>query len=141
MRSHRYTFSPRGKLNNYFDQSDPNDPHPLPPKVSGSQLLNQALTQIQSISVNPIFGNNSCAKCQASLEVAKFLALAAPEEGPNLAVELCLKFNFSTKCGATYGRINLGSVITQVVANADVGGYDGQVTLAAYFQVQSDIFS
>jgi sphingomyelin phosphodiesterase len=102
----------------------------LPPKASDSSLLDQALAQINSIIVNPIFGNNSCAKCQASLEVAKFLALAAPEQGPTLAVKLCLEFNFSTTCEATYGAINLGSVVTQVVANADVGGYDGQVLLS-----------
>lgn len=103
------------------------DPHPLPPVASPSRLHAQAFAQIQSIAVNPIFGDNKCARCQASLEVAKFLALAAPEEGPALAVELCEAFDFTTSCSATYNILGLGSVITQVIANADVGGYDGQV--------------
>jgi sphingomyelin phosphodiesterase len=59
--------------------------------------------------------------------VAKFLALAAPEQGPDMAVELCNYFNFSSTCGTQFSRLALGSVITQVVANADVGGVDGQV--------------
>ncbi|KAK0246153.1 sphingomyelin phosphodiesterase [Armillaria nabsnona] len=103
------------------------DPHPLPPVASPSRLHTQAFAQIQSIAVNPIFGDNKCARCQASLEVAKFLALAAPEEGPALAVELCEVFDFTTSCSATYNILGLGSVITQVIANADVGGYDGQM--------------
>ncbi|KAK0465473.1 Metallo-dependent phosphatase-like protein [Desarmillaria tabescens] len=75
----------------------------------------------------PSFGDNTCARCQAGLEIAKFLALAAPEEGPALAVELCEAFDFTTSCSATYNILGLGSVITQVIANADVGGYDGQM--------------
>jgi sphingomyelin phosphodiesterase len=71
--------------------------------------------------------------------VAKFLALAAPEEGPTLAVQLCLKYKFSKTCEATYSRINLGSVITQVIANADVGGYDGQVILIIAVRIQSNV--
>jgi sphingomyelin phosphodiesterase len=108
-------------------QNNTKDPHPLPPKASSQKLLNQALIQVQSLAENPVFGNDTCARCQAGLEIAKFLALAAPEQGPTLAVELCKRFNFSASCENTYSRTNLGSVITQVVANADVGGYDGQV--------------
>ena len=80
-----------------------------------------------SIASSQVFGNNSCAKCLASLEVGKFLALASPEQGPNLATELCLHFNFSSTCEDTYSVLALGSVVTQVIANADVGGLDGQV--------------
>ncbi|KAI0758376.1 hypothetical protein BC629DRAFT_1598051 [Irpex lacteus] len=46
------------------------------------------ITQVLSIDSNPVFGNDTCTKCQASLEVAKFIAMAAPEEGPALAVVL-----------------------------------------------------
>lgn len=74
-----------------------------------------------------MFDNNSCARCQASLEVAKFLALAAPEQGPNLAVTLCEYFNYSSSCEESYGPFVLGPVFTQVLSFADVGGYDGQV--------------
>lgn len=70
--------------------------------------------------------NTTCARCQASLEVAKFLALAAPEEGPTLAVMLCEYFKYSTSC-ENYGPLVLGPIFTQVLYFADVGGYDGQV--------------
>ena len=47
------------------------------------------MTQIVSIATNPIFGDDTCSKCIAGLEVAKFVALAAPSQLPNLAVQLC----------------------------------------------------
>nr|GAT46312.1 SER THR protein phosphatase family protein [Mycena chlorophos] len=107
-------------------KNDTTDPHPLPPTASASLLLEQAFNQIIAISTNANF-NSSCAKCQAGLEIAKFLALAAPAQGPVLAVRLCEHFNFSSTCGNQYSGLALGSVITQVVANANVGGYDGQL--------------
>ena len=78
---------------------------------------------------NPVFGSNTCAQCQALLEVLKFVSLAAPERGPDLVVVLCGTLKLSSTCEATFGRqgSGLGAVITQVVANADIGGYDGQV--------------
>lgn len=111
----------------------------MPPQASSSQLLSQALTQIQSIATSPIFANDPCAKCLAGLQVAKFLALAAPEQGSTLAVDLCTTYNFSSTCQATYGPLALGPVITQVVANADVGGYDGQVCGFQYIYVVSEL--
>ncbi|KAF8204403.1 Metallo-dependent phosphatase [Mycena galopus ATCC 62051] len=107
--------------------NDTTDPHPLPPTASSSQLLKAAFDQIIAISTNPMFGTNTCARCQAGLEVAKFLAMASPESGPELAVQLCFHFNFNSACGTQYSRLTLGSVITQVIANANVGGYDGQM--------------
>lgn len=103
------------------------DHHPLPPVASSERLVAQAIIQIQSVANNPIFGTNTCARCQAGLEIAKFLALAAPKEGPGLAVKLCEIFKFSSTCDITYGRFGSGAVLTQVIANADVGGLDGQV--------------
>ncbi|KII93956.1 hypothetical protein PLICRDRAFT_695030 [Plicaturopsis crispa FD-325 SS-3] len=102
------------------------DVHPLPPVASSSRLLSQAAAQIVSIATNPIFGNNTCAQCQAALEVAKFLALAAPHEGPALIVQMCEHFAFSSSCATTYGPLGLGNILTQVISNADAGGYDGQ---------------
>ncbi|KAG1858059.1 Metallo-dependent phosphatase-like protein [Suillus subalutaceus] len=69
---------------------------------------------------------STCARCQASLEVAKFLALAAPEQGTNLALALCQYFNYSSSCEKSYGPLVMGPILTQVVSFADVGGYDGQ---------------
>ncbi|KIY52639.1 sphingomyelin phosphodiesterase [Fistulina hepatica ATCC 64428] len=103
------------------------DPHPLPPTASSDLLLQLAIAQIKSIAANPVFGNDTCTQCLAGLEVAKFLALAAPEQGPALAVAICEAFDYESNCTTTFGIGAIGSPITQVVANADVGGYDGQL--------------
>ncbi|PCH34030.1 Metallo-dependent phosphatase [Wolfiporia cocos MD-104 SS10] len=110
-------------------QNDTWETHPLPPRASGAQLREYALGQIQAISTNPVFAGDTCAACQAALEVGKFLALAAPEEGPTLAVQLCQYFDYDSPedCAETYEQNALGSPITQVLAYADVGGYDGQM--------------
>ncbi|KAG2363419.1 sphingomyelin phosphodiesterase [Suillus spraguei] len=100
------------------------DPHPLPPPASSQMLLQQAVAQIISIAENTEF--STCAQCQASLEVAKFLVLAAPEQGSNLALTLCEYFNYSSSCEESYGPLVLGPILTQVAYFADVGGYDGQ---------------
>jgi sphingomyelin phosphodiesterase len=105
------------------------DAHPLPPKASPQRIYSEAFSQVLSIASNPIFGNDTCGRCLAGLEAAKFLALAAPQEGPTLAVALCKQFNFSPTCEQTYGEFGLGSTITQVVSNANVGGLDGQVSV------------
>ncbi|KAG1728628.1 sphingomyelin phosphodiesterase [Suillus paluster] len=107
-----------------ISQYDTADPHLLPSPASSQKLLQQAVAQIKSIAVNPMF--STCARCQASLEVAKFLALAAPEQGPTLALTLCEYFNYSSSCNKSYGPLVLGPILTQVVSFADVGGYDGQ---------------
>ncbi|KAJ3489575.1 hypothetical protein NLI96_g2003 [Meripilus lineatus] len=112
---------------NHLPKNNTEDPHPLPPKASNSLLLAHAIEQIISISTNPTFGTNTCSRCQAALEVAKFLAMAAPDQGPALAVAICFHFQPSSDCGTQFSQLGLGSVITQVVANADVGGYDGQM--------------
>lgn len=116
-----------------FTKSNTEDPRTLPPKASDSLLLQHAKTQITSIQNNALF--DSCTKCQASLEVAKFLALAAPEQGPELAVFTCNAFSLSTTCEATYEGTPLGAIVTQVFANADVGGFDGQVRMRCYISI------
>ncbi|KIJ13539.1 hypothetical protein PAXINDRAFT_13661 [Paxillus involutus ATCC 200175] len=113
-----------------FPKNDTVDPHPLPLPQEQSQLLQQALAQIQSIATNPALSNDTCAQCQASLSIAKMLVLAAPEQGPLLAEAVCEYFNYSTTCYDEYSRLALGSVFTQVVALGDMGGYDGQLICA-----------
>ena len=83
--------------------------------------------QVVSLVNSPVFGGDSCARCLAGLEVGKFVAMAAPELGPALAVALCVYFDFESDCYTEYSVLTLGAVVTQVVANADVGGFDGQV--------------
>jgi len=104
------------------------DPHPLPDAASPSQLLSAAVGQLRSLSTSPSFRNNTCAQCQAGLQLAKLLTLSAPAQGPTFFVEFCSTFNLSPTCNVTYALSDTGSVITQVVASADVGGYDGQVS-------------
>ncbi|KAH0828939.1 sphingomyelin phosphodiesterase [Lanmaoa asiatica] len=113
-----------------FPKNDTVDPHPLPLPQEPSQLLQQALSQIQSIATNPALTGGTCAQCQASLTIAKMLVLAAPEQGPLLAEAVCEHFNYSTTCYNEYSRIALGSVFSQVVALGDMGGYDGQLLCA-----------
>jgi sphingomyelin phosphodiesterase len=114
--------------------NDASDPHPLPPKASHSRLYNEAYNQVLSIASSPNF-DSKCARCQAALEPAKFLALAAPELGPNLTVALCEHFNFSATCQRTYGDLAFGSVITQVISNADAGGMDGQYLCSNFLRL------
>ncbi|KAF9222287.1 sphingomyelin phosphodiesterase [Gyrodon lividus] len=113
-----------------FPKNDTVDPHPLPLPQEPSQLLQQALAQIQSIATNPALSNDTCAQCQASLSIGKMLVLAAPEQGPLLAEAVCEYFNYSTTCYDEFSRLALGSVFTQVVALGDMGGYDGQLICA-----------
>ncbi|KZT52161.1 Metallo-dependent phosphatase [Calocera cornea HHB12733] len=112
------------------DTADPRTfpPSPLPPSLA-SPLVQSAFAQIVSIANpnNTGWGNNSnCARCLAGLEVAKALALASSQSVPTLAVELCNYFKISTTCEQTYGVLALGQVLAQVLAAADVAGYDGQ---------------
>ena len=94
--------------------------------------MDAALQQILGIVENPVFGTNTCARCQAALSVAKIVALSAPEEVPGLAVRLCEALGASTDCGSEYGEYSLGATLTQVVAFSDVAGYDGQALCAYY---------
>lgn len=104
----------------------------MPPKAASRQILESAFQQILSVAYSSNFGTN-CAKCQAGLQAGKFLALVAPELGPELAVRVCEHFNFNSDCATQYGIFSLGLVVTQVTAAADVGGLDGQVTFPRSF--------
>lgn len=108
----------------------------MPLKVSDNALLSAALKQINLIAnpetENSPFINDSCGACQAALLAAKMVALAAPEEGPTVVVGLCNALQMSSDCSTSFGPLALGNVITQVLANADVTGYDGQVSLSKF---------
>ena len=108
-------------------QVDTQDPHPLPPRVPDEALLENAQAQLKWLFANPAIASNNCALCIASLQIAKFLSLAAPEQTPPFFVNLCQQFKLSSSCNSTYSATTLGSVLTQVVANANISGYDGQV--------------
>ena len=90
--------------------------------------------QVQSVFNNSVFAGDTCSKCQTTLLIAKFLALAAPEQGSSMAIFLCNVYKISSTCEATYGVDSLGPIVTQVLANADVGGFDGQVRVIRTFK-------
>ncbi|THH03993.1 hypothetical protein EW145_g5843 [Phellinidium pouzarii] len=117
--------------------NDTSDPHPLPPRVSPSTLIAHAIQQLQALvtpeTPNSPFVNNTCAACQAALGVVKFVALAAPEEGPAVVEALCETFKLSSTCSTAYGPYALGPVVTQVLAAANVEGYDGQLICENFF--------
>lgn len=118
---------------NTIPTNDTADPHPLPQAASSSRLLSSAIAQLSSIAASPIFAADSCARCQTFLEVAKFISLATPSNGPAFLVEMCTIFKLASNCAVMYGLDSgLGSVLTQVLANADVGGYDGQVNIGIH---------
>lgn len=110
-------------------QNDTWEAHPLPSPASAEQLLEIAYNQILSIASNPAFGNDTCSRCLAGLEIGKFVALTAPEQGSALVVRVCEYFNFTSTgdCGGYYGQYSLGPDIVQTLALSDVGGYDGLV--------------
>ncbi|KAH9486374.1 Sphingomyelin phosphodiesterase B [Psilocybe cubensis] len=116
--------------------NDTTDPHPLPPTAPSTLILHSAFTQLESLSTSSIFGSNACARCQAALEIGKFISLATPANGPEFFVHFCEIFNITSACEVTYGQFTgVGSVLTQVVANADVGGYDGQALCQNFFSM------
>jgi len=68
--------------------------------------------------------------CSATLQIGKFLSLAAPEQASTYFILLCERFGFSGNCTTAFGVRMFGPVLVQVLANADVAGYDGQVRRA-----------
>ncbi|KAH7104878.1 sphingomyelin phosphodiesterase [Auriculariales sp. MPI-PUGE-AT-0066] len=111
-----------------FPKSNTVDEHLFPPPAPKPALVANALRQIDSIANSPHFPT-TCSKCIASLEIAKFVVLAAPEMGPELAIALCVKYSGVGSlpgCTSAYNN-GIGAVITQVASFADVGGYDGQM--------------
>ncbi|KAF8900817.1 hypothetical protein CPB84DRAFT_1847063 [Gymnopilus junonius] len=118
--------------------NDTVDPHLLPPVASSSQLLSAALAQLNSIATNPFIASNPCSTCQTSLEIAKFVTLAAPSEAPAFFVQQCiiLRLTDVTTCNIMFGQFSsVGAIATQVVANADVGGYDRQAVCQNFFSL------
>ncbi|KAI5116890.1 hypothetical protein M0805_004635 [Coniferiporia weirii] len=121
--------------------NDTTDPaRPLPPRLDARALLAHAERQIRALAplapgtpANSPFANNTCAACQAALGAAQLVALAAPEEGPRAVEALCEAFGLSGDCDTAYGPRALGSVLTQVLARADVLGYDGQMICENFF--------
>ncbi|KAJ7775364.1 Metallo-dependent phosphatase-like protein [Mycena metata] len=112
---------------------DTKDPTPFPPPASADAIVAAAIRQIQLIASpntpSSPFPNDRCVACQAALLPAKFAFLAAPSQGASIAVALCEALNLagSTEaCEVGFGQFGLANILTQVISNADVVGYDGQ---------------
>jgi sphingomyelin phosphodiesterase len=91
--------------------------------------LQAAITQVKSLAENNVFAKNTCALCDAALQIGKFLALAAPEQVSPYFTLLSEQLKLSSNFPLMFGPTTLGPVVAQVLANADIAGYDGQVRL------------
>jgi len=92
--------------------------------------LQAAITRAKWLFKNDVFAKDTCALCSATLQIRNFLSLAAPEQASTYFVLLCERFSFSGNCTMAFGARTFGPVLVQVLANADVAGYDGQVRRA-----------
>ncbi|KAH9964118.1 Metallo-dependent phosphatase [Russula dissimulans] len=112
---------------NDIPQNDTQDPHPLPEPASGESLLQNALSQFDWILTDATLEQDKCATCISVLNVAQFLSLAAPEQGPAFFVFLCQELELLFVCEKEFSATTYGSVLTQIFAKANVRGYDGQM--------------
>ena len=114
------------------------------------QLRQNAFTEITEILNNTakIF-NSTCQQCISSLLIFKNLALTAPWEVPPLLIQVCLFVKFDGKskkncnyrhhsniiivaygsCEQEFMANSDGQISTQLLANADVTGQDGQASI------------
>ncbi|OXC67744.1 hypothetical protein AYX13_03637 [Cryptococcus neoformans] len=109
--------------------NDTADPLYYPPTrlhVSAATSLYQNVTdQIKNIVIGDTPSN--CSKCIDALTAASSLAKRAPELVPDLLVSLCNHYDFASEAGCNVYTANAqGPYYAQVLAYADVSGYDGQ---------------
>ncbi|KAF7332972.1 Sphingomyelin phosphodiesterase [Mycena venus] len=100
---------------------DTKDPTPFPPPASADAIVAAAIRQIQLI-VSP----NS--PSSPFINDPSHFSPRHPQ-GASISVALCeaLGFQSSTEaCEVGLGQFGLANVLTQVISNADVAGYDGQ---------------
>ena len=74
-------------------------------------------------------------QCQAALISLKAVALAAPELGPIASEGLCNAFHLADDCATTFGPFDIGAIVTQLIAKANVAGADGQVSDILWYQI------
>ncbi|KAK3377756.1 Metallo-dependent phosphatase-like protein [Podospora didyma] len=76
---------------------------------------------------------SNCSKCIAALSVAQMTAKLAPTHLPGAMVFLCqlTKYKTDAACKNTYAASNFGATWTQILANADIVGLDGQYICAS----------
>ncbi|KAF8961980.1 Metallo-dependent phosphatase-like protein [Flammula alnicola] len=102
------------------------------PKTIPTQNVNDPVNAFNEITA--ILNNtektfsSTCQQCISSLLVYKNLALTAPWEVPPLLIEICnfVDFNAFGSCQDEFMANSDGQIATQLLANADVAGQDGQ---------------
>ncbi|KAK4159001.1 Metallo-dependent phosphatase-like protein [Cladorrhinum sp. PSN259] len=135
-------FDPISNLTFPFNLTDPDnipnlagDPIFFPPALTN--LTKSAAENFTSAAVAEIFrildGNSSllasnCSKCVSCLSVGQTAARVAPTALPAAIVHLCRETGYKTHkvCREMFEASTFGTPWTQVLANADVGGLDGQ---------------
>ncbi|GJJ11789.1 hypothetical protein Clacol_006027 [Clathrus columnatus] len=116
----------------------PNSPIIISPQTNLStpgsiELRNIIFDEIKDILTNTTKAfTSTCGQCISSLALLKQLALTAPWEVPPILVELCEFTSTSAfgSCAAEFSANSDGDVTTQVIANADVTGVDGELMCA-----------
>lgn len=118
------------------------NPHTLPDSNPDPVYLPEPLEDLsqdqQHVLVKEVIHNltqtiesnftTPCQQCKTALTIAKPAALYAPALVPEAMVSLCQHYQFksNTSCVETYATSNLGAIWTQVLANADTRGLDGE---------------
>ncbi|CAH7666931.1 Metallo-dependent phosphatase-like protein [Phakopsora pachyrhizi] len=113
------------------------DPITLPPiylrgeeaRLLAHRTLSQVIRVIRSNSTK----SSSCEKCTQSLDLMGKLARRAPQLVPEALVSLCETYRFNSRCQQQYGLHSMGPIAAQVLAFADLTGYDGQYICFNFF--------
>lgn len=97
------------------------------PNLSNADLLEWGFAEAVKIFDAP--GQN-CTKCQAGINLGKYLTLKAPTVTPDLLVKLCYHYNWDDDCEQYQGQDNtkgnMGKHLSQVFTLMDAFGLDGQ---------------
>lgn len=94
---------------------------------STSQLHREAMNSFTELFSTNKTAKTSCEKCRMALQLGQRIVRAAPSLGPELMVELCKKYNYTTTptvdigCERTFGGSALGGGYTQILSYADFG--------------------
>ncbi|KAK4230455.1 Metallo-dependent phosphatase-like protein [Podospora fimiseda] len=134
-------FDPISNLTFPFSLTDPDhvpshagDPILFPPATSNlteaaaEALVSKAVAEIMGIiDGNDSVATGNCSKCLSCLSVAKMVARMAPTYLPDAMIHVCRTTNYKSHkaCRETFESSAFGAPWTQVLANADVDGLDG----------------
>ncbi|KAF8340731.1 uncharacterized protein EI90DRAFT_2906259 [Cantharellus anzutake] len=116
----------------FYPRNNTQDPAVFPPTPPADQLYTLFLNQLTEIIETPSFGGG-CGSCLAAFQVGQVIALTNPHLVTDLLVSLCEKYQYQTDCRERYYPSRFGAIITQVLANANLSGYGGQIICSQFF--------